>query len=65
MSPSVSEILEKLDVLTDRERHEAEVEILRRTGDIDLPPLTDEALVEIAAMTLRDLDEREAADARP
>ncbi len=62
MTASVRELLESFNHLSERERHEAAVEILRRATESALPPLDDDALTEIAAMTFRELDEREAAD---
>jgi hypothetical protein len=62
MTTSVRQLLESFDHLSEHERHEAAVEILRRATESDLPPLDDDALTEIAAMTFRELDEREAAD---
>jgi hypothetical protein len=62
MTTSVRQLLESFDLLSERDQHEAADEILRRVTASDLPPLDDEALVEIAALTFRELDEREAAD---
>ena len=62
MTTSVQQLLESCDRLSERERHEAASEILRRVTESDLPPLDDEALTEIAALTFRELDEREAKD---
>ena len=62
MTTSVRQLLESFDHLSEPERHEAAVEILKRATGSDLPPLEDDALAEIAAMTFRELDEREAAD---
>jgi hypothetical protein len=62
MTTTVQCLLESFDRLTEPERYEAVTEILRRVSQIDRPPLEDEALAEIAAMTLRELDAREAAD---
>lgn len=63
MSVSVQQVLDSFDQLSDRERHEAAVEILRRVSPTpDLPPLDDDALSEIASWTFAELDERESAD---
>jgi hypothetical protein len=62
MTTSVRQLLESFDRLSEPERHEAAAEILRRVNATDLPPLDDDALTEIAAMTFRELDEREVAD---
>ena len=64
MTSSVQQLLESFDRLSEPERQEAASEILRRVGESDLPPLSDEALTEIAALTFRELDEREAEDER-
>jgi hypothetical protein len=64
MTVSVQQLLESYDHLSEHERHEALVEILRRATGTGLPPLDGEALTEIAAMTFQELDEREAADDR-
>lgn len=64
MTVSVQEFLETFDRLTEQDRHDAATEILRRVADLDLPPLDDEALTEIAAMTFQELDARETADER-
>jgi hypothetical protein len=52
--------LEAFDRLSEREKHEVATEILRRTLHADLPRMDDEALTEIAAKTLEELDAREA-----
>jgi len=62
MTASVRQLLESFDHLSEHEQHEAAAEILRRATETDLPPLDDAALTEIAAMTFRELDEREAAN---
>lgn len=63
MTAGVLSILETLDHLSEEERHEAVIEILRRNTSESLPPLSDDALVEIASITFLELDEREEADA--
>jgi hypothetical protein len=64
MSTAVQEILIAFDRLTLEEQREAIAEILRRPSAGDYGDLSDDALVEIAAMTFQELDEREAADER-
>jgi hypothetical protein len=59
----VQALLESFDALSDGERHEAAVELLRRVAPPD--GLSDEALVVAADEVFRDLDAREAADAGP
>jgi hypothetical protein len=62
MSTSVQILLASFDTLSDAERHEAAVEILRRVAPP--PELPDEALVAAADEVFRELDARAAADAR-
>ena len=63
MTTAVQTLLDSFDALSEVERHEAAVELLRRVA----PPakLPDEALVAAADEVFRELDAREAADARP
>jgi hypothetical protein len=63
MTALAQSFLESFNELPEREKHEVASAILRRVVDIDLPSLNDEALMEIAAMTLQELDAREADDA--
>jgi hypothetical protein len=61
MSTSVQALLESFDALSEIERHEAAVELLRR---VECPPeLSDEALVATADELFCELDARESADA--
>ena len=62
MTVAVQHLLASFEALTDTEKHEAAAEILRRTAPAELP---DEAFVELADELFRDLDAREAADAKP
>jgi hypothetical protein len=62
MSTAVQDLLHSYDALSEAERHEAVVELLRRS--VAQPELPDEALVIAADEVFRDLDEREAGDAR-
>ena len=62
MTIAVQSLLETFDGLTDRERQEAAVEILRRVTSSEAE-LTDDALVDVAADLFRLLDSEEAADA--
>jgi hypothetical protein len=63
MTKAVQALLNSFDALSEAERHEAAVELLRR---VDYPPvLPDEALVLAADEVFRELDEREAEDAGP
>ena len=63
MSTAVQALLDSFDALSEAERHDAAVELLRRVA----PPseLPDEALVTAADEVFRELDAREAADAGP
>jgi hypothetical protein len=63
VTTAVQDLLRSFDALSEGERHEAAVELLRRI----VPPadLPDEALAAAADEIFRELDAREAADARP
>lgn len=60
MTALVQELLNTFDRLTDAERLDLVVEILKRTVYLDFPPLCDEDLVLNAEELLLDLDEQEA-----
>jgi hypothetical protein len=62
MTIAVQSLLETFDGLSDRERQEAAVEILRRVTSSE-GELTDDALVDVADDLFRLLDSEEAADA--
>ncbi len=62
MTASVENLLASFDCLSERERHEAATEILRRVAEFDFPLLDDEALTQIAAMTFQEIDACESAD---
>ena len=59
MTAVAQAFLDSFERLSERDQHDVAAEILRRVMHADLPPLDDEALSEIAAMTFRDLDARE------
>jgi hypothetical protein len=59
---AVQSLLETFDGLSDRERQEAAVEILRRVTSSE-GQLTEDALVEAADDLFRSLDSEESADA--
>ena len=62
MTTAVEALLNSFERLSQLEQHEAAVELLRRvTSPLEL---TDEALVESADEVFRELDEREASNAR-
>ncbi len=63
MTTAVQILLDSFEALSEVERHEAAVELLRRLAPTD--DLSDEALVEAADELFRELDAREAADAGP
>ena len=65
MSTSAQEILHSFDQLPEDEKQEVASEILRRTINFDLPPLSDEELVLSAEELFSELDRREAEDAQP
>jgi hypothetical protein len=56
-------LLDAFDALSEGERHEVAVELLRRVAPPDELPV--EALVAAADEVFRELDAREAADAGP
>lgn len=65
MSTSAQEILQSFDQLPEAEKQEVAAEILRRTINFDLPPLSDEELVLSAEELFSELDRGEAEDAQP
>ena len=60
MTALVQELLNTFDRLTDSERLELVLEILKRTVDLDFLPLSDEDLVLNAEGLFIELDEQEA-----
>lgn len=60
MNALVKELLNTFDRLTDTERRELVLEILKRTVDLEFPPLSDEDLVLNAEGLFLELDEQEA-----
>ncbi len=67
MTRYMERLLALFDGLSERERHEAATEILRRVAKLEYPPLDDEALTQISSTTFQELDARESAGegARP
>jgi hypothetical protein len=63
MTKAVEFVLDALDQLSEDERRDAVIEILKRAAQIDYPPLSDEALSQIADELFQDYDALEAADA--
>jgi hypothetical protein len=64
MTTAVRQLLASFDALTDKEKHEAATEVLRRTLDLIPPELSEADLVEAADLLFCDLDANEAADAQ-
>lgn len=60
MNTSVQELLNGFDRLTDSERLDLAVEILRRTAYLDFPPLSDDDLALNAEELFLALDEQES-----
>jgi hypothetical protein len=65
MTALVQELLDTFDRLTDSERFDLVLEILKRTVYLDFPPLSDEDLVLNAEELFLELDEREALYEQP
>jgi predicted HAD superfamily phosphohydrolase len=63
VTTAVQALFNSFDALSEDERHEVVVELLRRVAPTD--ELSDEALVAAADEVFRELDAREAADAGP
>jgi len=62
MTASVAKLVQSSDGLSERERHEAVTEILRRVDGYRCLSLDDEALTRILSMTFEELDARESSD---
>lgn len=62
MTASVQILLDSFDRLPEIEKTQFAVEILRRVVDLDLSPLSDEALVLCADAIFLELDRQEMAD---
>lgn len=60
MTTAVQELLNTFERLTDSERLDLVSEILKRTADLDFPPLSDEDLVLNAEGLFLELDGQEA-----
>lgn len=60
MTALVQKLLDTFDRLTDSERLDLVLEILKRTVHLDFPPLSDEDLVLNAEELFLELDEQEA-----
>ena len=64
MNTQAQTILSTFDSLSERVRYEVALEILRRTKDLPLPPLTDDDLVATAETLFLELDQREHLNER-
>ncbi len=65
MNASVDDFLNSFDSLSERDKHQALTELLRRTLREAPSEVPDEALVAAAEELFLELDAREAADAQP
>jgi hypothetical protein len=63
MTVAVQQVLDFFERLREAERLEAASEILRRTAQLEFPPLDDETMDRLADEIFVMLDEHEAADA--
>ena len=64
MSEPVRDLLGAFDRMAEPDQREFVSEILRRTKDLELPPLDEETINRIADESFLEYDIREAADAR-
>jgi hypothetical protein len=62
MSTSARDILRSFDLLPEPEKQEVATEILRRTLNLRLPPLSDEELILSAEEVFLELDRNEQED---
>ena len=62
MSTIVDEMLDSFDHLSEAEKREVSSEIIRRTRELNFPPLTDEELILNAEALFLELDQRESAN---
>jgi hypothetical protein len=65
MTAAVQQLLNTFDSLSDAEKKDAVTELLRRVRQFELGDVPEEALLAAADELFRELDTREAADARP
>ena len=64
MGTPAENLIDTFERLPDSEKQEVAAAILRRTLQIEFPPVSDEELVLSADETFRELDRREAEDAQ-
>jgi hypothetical protein len=62
MNANAQKILSSFDLLPPSAQQEVAFEILRRTRDFNLPPLTDDDLIANAEAAFLELDQQELAD---
>ena len=60
MKNSVAELLNSFEHLPDDAKREVASEIMRRSANLDLPPLSDNSLVEAAESVFLALDKEES-----
>jgi hypothetical protein len=64
MIDQVQNLIRAFDRLTEGQQREFATEVLRRTRDLEWPPLDDETIDRIADESFMEYDVREAADAQ-
>ena len=64
MNATPQNILEAFNQLPETEKHALASEIIKQVALLDIPPLTDEALTEVADALFLEHDKTEAADAK-
>ena len=64
MNTTSQNILQAFNQLPEVEKHELASEIVKQMTILDIPPLTDEALTEVADALFLEHDKTEAADAK-
>jgi hypothetical protein len=64
LSAPIRDLLRAFDQLTDDDQWEFFSEIMRRTKDLEWPPLDEETINRIADESFLEYDNREAADAQ-
>ena len=62
MTEAVQQLLQTFDALTDAEKQEATVQLLRRAVEVESGDVPEDALVVAAEELFLELDAREAAD---
>lgn len=65
MSTKAQAVLTSFDALPEAGKYEVALEILRRTKEIEFPPLADDDLIANAEALFLELDQREVNDERP